>query len=355
MTQSVYRQLQQKLDQLSLGFPATESGIEIKILQHLFTLEDAALALSLTPQLETAHSIAKRLDLPVDQTAARLEKMTQKGLIFRVKKAGTSRYAIIAAVHGIFEFQAKTMAPDLAQMIDQYHSQGFEENMAQSAQYFVRVIPVGESIETAHHVAPYEDALEILKSKDKIVVTDCFCRKSSQTLDKGCHKPMETCFFFGSMGQYYLDTGMGRQVSLDEAGNILKNCRDQGLVTQPATAQNPTGMCNCCGDCCGPLKSVKNYPRPAELVFSNHIAACDKDECTGCEACLDRCQMEALVLGEDGTIDLLEHRCIGCGLCITTCPAEALTLVPKPGKKPRIPPETTGAQFMEMAKSRGLI
>jgi hypothetical protein len=37
MSENVYRKLQKQLDQYSLGFPATESGIEIKILKSLFT------------------------------------------------------------------------------------------------------------------------------------------------------------------------------------------------------------------------------------------------------------------------------------------------------------------------------
>ena len=58
------------------------------------------------------------------------------------------------------------------------------------------------------------DAVEILKSKPRIVVTDCICRKRTEVVEKGCGKPMEACFMFGSMGQYYLDRDMGRKVSL---------------------------------------------------------------------------------------------------------------------------------------------
>jgi len=64
------------------------------------------------------------------------------------------------------------------------------------------------------------------------------------------------------MGQYYLDKNMGREVSLAEATTILENCRDAGLVTQPATSQNPSGMCNCCGDCCGVLNALSKHPKP---------------------------------------------------------------------------------------------
>jgi hypothetical protein len=74
---------------------------------------------------------------------------------------------------------------------------------------------------------------------------------------------------FGSMGQYYLDRDMGREISLGEAIDILVQCREDNLVTQPATSQNPSGMCNCSSDCCGVLKALNKHPKQAEIVFSN--------------------------------------------------------------------------------------
>ncbi|MFH1243360.1 MAG: hypothetical protein V1689_13505 [Pseudomonadota bacterium] len=41
MHKQIYRKLQKQLDQYSLGFPATESGVELKILERLFSEEDA--------------------------------------------------------------------------------------------------------------------------------------------------------------------------------------------------------------------------------------------------------------------------------------------------------------------------
>jgi len=62
MAEDIFRTLQERLDKYSLGFPATESGIEIAILRELFSEEDAALFLSLTPEPEPAEAIAERID-----------------------------------------------------------------------------------------------------------------------------------------------------------------------------------------------------------------------------------------------------------------------------------------------------
>ncbi|HOO46991.1 MAG TPA: 4Fe-4S ferredoxin, partial [Deltaproteobacteria bacterium] len=101
MKQDIFRNLQERLDTYSLGFPATQSGVEIEILKRLFCEEDAELFLALTPILEDPQSIAKRLDKPVDELSAHLEKMSSKGLLFRLKKGDSVKYGAIPFMHGL--------------------------------------------------------------------------------------------------------------------------------------------------------------------------------------------------------------------------------------------------------------
>jgi ferredoxin len=352
MGKDIYRQLQERLDMYSVGFPATESGIEITILKRMFSEKDATLFLSLTPKLEPPNVIADRLGQNEAETAVHLEDMAGRGLLFRLKKGDSCKYGAIPFVHGLFEFQVKRLEKDFAELVNAYFDNDFYQAMAKSADNFLRTVPIQQSIDLTQNVAAYEDACELIRNQSVIVVTDCICRKLRKSVNTGCDKLMEACFMFGSMAQYYLDHNMGRRVEADEAIRILSEAQAQGLVTQPATAQNPGGMCNCCGDCCGVLKSLNLYPKPAEMVFSNHFAAVDADACVGCEACLDRCQMNALAMvDEKAVVD--RDRCIGCGLCVTTCPSEAIRLEPKAEK--RIPPLTSGDQMMAMASKRGLI
>ncbi|MBU4567244.1 MAG: 4Fe-4S binding protein [Desulfarculus sp.] len=355
MPNDIFRALQKRLDKFSMGFPATESGIEIKILEHLFSPEDAELFLSLSHRLEPAAAIAARLGQDEAELTQRLEDMAGRGLLFRLKKGDAAKFGAIPFVHGLFEFQVKDLSPELAAMVKEYSDEAFDKAMQQGADYFLRTIPVGRSVDITRHVAVFDDAVEILKSKDQIVITDCICRKKEQVTDGDCGKPLEACFMFGSMGQYYLDRGMGRVISLDEGVKILEKCREAGLVTQPATTTNPSGMCNCCGDCCGVLGALRKHPKPAEMVFSNWFAQVSQDDCTGCETCLERCQMDAIVLNDDGLAGVRLDRCIGCGLCVVACPTEAIELLPKPEDQQRVPPASAGEQMMRMAQKRGLM
>ena len=355
MTETIFRSLQQRLDQYSLGFPATESGIEIQILETLFTENDAQVFLALSPKLEAPEEIAPRIAKTADEAAQTLSDMAERGLLFALKKGETIRYGAIPFVHGLFEFQVNRMDRELAALVRQYMDEEFKEALSFSLSNFLRVIPVHQSLETRTRVAAYEDAMKIIEKADPVVISGCSCRKSAQLIDQACGKPLEVCFMFNSMGQYYLDHGMGRKIDLKEAGQILARAHEAGLVTQPATSQNPSGMCNCCGDCCGPLTSLKGHPKPAEMVFTNHTARVDEDLCTGCETCVERCQMAAFSLDDDACAHINPDRCIGCGLCVTTCPTQAIQLIRKSDEAYQVPPETSFDQMMSMAKKRGVI
>lgn len=352
MSDNIYRDLQQYLDTMSLGFPPTKSGIELKILRKLFSEKDARLYLSLTAELKTPEDIAAGLGRDAVELAVHLQDMRDRGLLFSTRKGETTKYGTIAYVHGIFEFQLKRVDQELAQMFSEYFDESFAKAILISASSFVRTIPVQESLDAGHTVASFEDAAHILRSQKTISVADCICRKEKIIEGKeGCSKPLEVCFMFGSMAKYYIDQKLGRQVDADEAVRLLTEAQKAGLVTQPSTAQNPGGMCNCCGDCCGVLRALNLSDKPARHVTANYQAAVDTGSCVGCEACLDRCQMNAITMQGD-LAEINHDRCIGCGLCVLGCPSVSIHMVPK--ETQALLPLGTLDQMKQMAKARGL-
>jgi len=48
----VYERLRERLDMFPQGFPKTEGGVELEVLQHLFTPEEAEIMLHLGPRPE---------------------------------------------------------------------------------------------------------------------------------------------------------------------------------------------------------------------------------------------------------------------------------------------------------------
>lgn len=352
MPGQVYYDLREQLDQYSLGFPETKSGVEMKILERLFTPEEAAMYMKLSLTLETPDALAKRLGRDSNEVTSLLEQMAEKGLVFRVKKERSAKYGAVPFVVGWWEYQLKDLDKELAELFDQYLRETFRKEAIAKAPP-LRTVPINKSIDYSWPVAPYEDVRAIIKSKDRITVAKCICRVQQGLLDKGCDKPLEVCFQFGSHGQYYVDKGMARFITQEEALAIIDKCEEAGLVPQPFAAQEIGGMCNCCGDCCEILRSIKLHPKPAEKVFTNYYAQVDPESCSGCATCTDRCQMEAIEVGADDVAEVDRDRCIGCGLCTTTCPEKAVILQRKPESERREPPVSGQDYFMNLASLRG--
>ncbi len=349
---NMYEKLRERLDDMAVGFPTTESGVEMRILKKLFTEAQAELFVKLRPLPESPPDIAKRLDMNVDSLADQLEEMAKRGLIFRVRKGDNVRYAAVPYVVGIFEFQVKHMDEEFARDHEEYFETVFGKTIQGFETPVLRTVPIDRNLVVEYPVAPFEDVLEIIENQKTIAIAPCVCRTTKDLVGERCDKPMENCFSFGSHAAYYVDNGMGRYITKDEAKKIVIANEKAGLVMQPFNSQKAGGMCSCCGCCCGILRGIKTQPYPAEAVKSNYFAVVDPDECTGCETCLERCQMEAFDMVDDiAEVEL--KRCIGCGLCVTTCPTEAITLQAKAEDRQYEPPKTGGETYIRIASERG--
>lgn len=349
---TIYQKLRKQLDQYSVGFPEAKSGVDVKILQKLYTEQEAELFLDLSMQLESPTSLAGRTNRDVTVTTELLETMAKKGLVFRKRKQETNYYAAIPFVIGSFEFQLNRMDKELAQMVEEYFNEAYLHNLGEFLPP-LRTIPVNQSLDASQKVAHYSDARQIIKSKDQIAIANCICRTQKNLLEESCGKPLEVCFVFGSHAEYYLENKMARLISQEEALAILDQCEKAGLVHQPANMINPGGMCNCCGDCCGVLRALNKLSKPAEQVTNNYWASVDPGLCSGCELCIERCQMQAIYMNEDQISTINRDRCIGCGLCVTSCPTEAMSMIVKPEEKHYLPPENGMDLMMKTAEKRG--
>ena len=93
----VYRQLQRHIDSMPVPFPATESGVELRLLRRLFSPSEAAVALALSAVPEPVERIHRRLPHPrpgvVDLRRA-LEVLAARGAVLSGTVKHRSRRSI---------------------------------------------------------------------------------------------------------------------------------------------------------------------------------------------------------------------------------------------------------------------
>jgi Na+-translocating ferredoxin:NAD+ oxidoreductase subunit B len=352
MEDDAYRRLAQHLDRLPGGFPPTEDGVELRILQRLFTPDEARLAVHCTLIPETAAVIARRAGISMEEASRRLEAMAQRGLLFNIRIEGRpTLYMAAQYVIGIWEYHVKDLDPDLIRDMNAYIPRLMDPEVWKKSPQ-LRTVPVGRSIPASASVLPYERAEELVRARKRFLVAPCICRTEHRMMGEGCDRPVETCLVFDLGADFYERNGLGRRIDLDEALDILKQADRAGLVLQPSNARKVINICCCCGCCCQVLKTLKRYPAPATLVSSPFIAALDPETCKGCGVCVDRCQMDALEMNED-KVCLDPKRCIGCGLCVSTCPTGSLTLSRKPDEEHSDIPGTMVESAIRLGRTRG--
>jgi Na+-translocating ferredoxin:NAD+ oxidoreductase subunit B len=325
--QSPYELLATHLEKLPGGFARTASGVELRILNRLFTPDEAWVAAHTSVLPESLKVVAFRSHLSVPKTKEILDCLVEKRLISNFQVHGKTQYMAQQFVVGFWEGQVDHLTRDLVEEFEEYFPAYADTGLwGKSPQ--LRVIPVKKSISLQSRVMPYEQVTSILDEHKGFAVANCICRQEQQLLGHDCGKPLETCLAFDGAVEYFIQTGRGREISREEAGALIDLAEKTGLVLQPGNTRNPGNICMCCGDCCGVLRSIKRMPKPANEVATDYYAVLDAKLCNGCKVCLKRCQMEALAI-TDGKACLDRDRCIGCGLCVSTCKTGALSLVRK--------------------------
>jgi NAD-dependent dihydropyrimidine dehydrogenase PreA subunit/predicted transcriptional regulator len=326
----IYQKLRERLDMFPQGFPETESGVELEILRDLFSPEEAEIMLSLRPSAETVSAVAERMGRDEKELGERLYDMSKRGLILRFRASEEQVFYFLAPwVVGMWEFQLKNLNSENIQRYEKYHNEAMVPERRRTKTAGFRVIPVEEEVKANPEVETSEMVSEIIESSTRFAVADCICRKEAQMFGHACDRLMEACMMFDMAADYYVENELAREITKEEAERILEKAEEDGLVHH---SSNHLGkrmfICNCCGCCCKALGFVTKHGNPDAIARSNYYAVIDQDECTSCEVCVDRCQVDAIQMEDDVAVADREA-CIGCGLCISTCPTECISLTHK--------------------------
>jgi Na+-translocating ferredoxin:NAD+ oxidoreductase subunit B len=340
---NIYRELQLHLDKLPVGYPATESGVEIELLKYFFNTEEAKAALSLGLTTSSIRRIRNRyrkrfeIDITPEELQSVLDRLFMKGCIRRSSKAPYG-YANAFLAIGMFEYHVDDLTPELIEILHRYNDEGFMNEFFRTLLPQLRTSPHMKAIVPEHRIDTYDNMREyVSRTKEVIAVANCVCKQGEAILGDTCKiagDEIEVCIVFGEGS--YLERNRARIISRDECLAILDRAEDKGLVIQPGNSLQAFCICLCCGCCCGVLTSAKKFEKPAELFATNYYAVIDEERCSGCGICIKRCQMDAITRVDKKKVKISIDRCIGCGLCVTKC-AEGAAALKRKAKKTKPP------------------
>ena len=355
MPPSPYQQLATRLDSLPNGFPPTADGVELRLLEMIFTPEEAGLAAQLRLTLETAPEVAERIGRDPREIRNLLKGLARKMLITVGKTENGLGYGIMPFVVGIYEMQFASLDAEMAQVFEDYYQKAFAGVMQVTPQ-FHRIVPVSETIQAGMEINPFESAADIVAGANAWGVVDCICRKQQALIGNPCEHPLDVCMILSKRPGAFDGSPVIQAQTQAEALATLKRAAEAGLVHSVSnTQEDVTYICNCCTCSCGILRGISEMGIANVIARSAFVNQVDEDLCQGCEICVDYCQFNALSLDEEsGIVAVKEVSCVGCGVCVPACPDEALSLVRRPEDEILPIPATKYEWREERSQARGL-
>ena len=352
MPPNPYQLLARRLDSLPNGYPPSPDSLEIKLLERLYTPQEAELASLLRLTLENSRQIAERTGGDHQEVRDMLKSMAKRGLINAGRIEGGLGYGLLPFVVGIYEMQVESLDAEMAQLFEQYYQQSFGSvlNIEPAVH---RVIPVGESVQVDMQIRPYESASDIVKNASAWGVVDCICRKQKALIGDPCDHPVEVCMMLNQNAGAFDNSSYIRALTLEEALDTLQIAAEAGLVHSVSNNQHGESyICNCCTCSCGILRGISELGIANAVAKSAFVNTVDEDLCLACEDCLEYCQFNALSMDFTAQVDQL--RCVGCGVCVQACPENALILVRRPEQEVVPVPGSKSEWMQQRAAARHL-
>lgn len=301
-----------------------------KIIPQLFEMiadnDDAELLMQMPG---SPAELALKVNKPEETITDKCRELYVKGLAFKSFRDGQTKFKMCRdiiqfhdgtilwpdatpAYHDLWQKFMEVEWPDYARMIT---------SIIPTA--FTRVIAVEESVDPGQQqVLDMDSVNNIIASAENLAVTKCTCR----VIAHKCDKPLEACIQVDNAAKYTIDRGTGREITKDEALSILRECEEKGLVHVTMNkAHVGHFICNCCECCCQTLPLIISE-RLNLTAPSRFSAVVDKELCSGCGTCLERCKFDAIDIVDDVAL-IKSENCLGCGLCSVTCPETSIKLV----------------------------
>jgi len=314
--------------------------------------------LNVSPKSMTLSRFSKRIKKSQDKALRIIERLIDQDCVW---KSGTKepKYSInlTPLLHNLPTIRYFEFPEEKAKKLAELSYKNFVEEKwyktysgSPETQTF-RVIPVQKSLKTQTLIMPYDEVEKIIDNARYICLAKCMCKTRTEFMGvRECKNkyPLETCMPLNQGAKYYIERGLGREISKKEAKELCKEFNKMGLIhtTENFSDDRHTLLCNCCPCCCNPLGGITKWDKPNSVAAANYIAEVKSPkECERCETCVEKCIFKAIILNEGGP-EINNERCMGCGVCVVNCPSGVIDLK-------RIEKEKTPRSFLELGLKIG--
>ncbi len=361
MSEKVYTKLAKHLSSLGMGYPEKEELLEI--LKENFTPLEAEVALAIPTKViplepVPVSEIEPLLNIKGEELKCILSNLAQRGLLFSKRmEDGQTGYALQQFGYGFpqtffWKGEHTPRAKRMAELIAKYSKRDqLLEAYGKTETKPFRYIPASQAIDPEEHaVFPFEMMEEVIKRVHRIALAHCPCRMTARLLGKGCNHPIENCIKYDDLADYLIEKGIGREISKEEALDILQKAEEAGLVHFVDNARDGIKhTCNCCGCCCWSVGTIRRKRIPRDVLMATYfLRETDKERCSGCGKCVEICPVNVIKMeGDFPVVD--KEWCIGCGVCAVPCPSGAIRLIRKSNA---LPPKDFKELHQEILRER---
>ena len=288
-----------------------ENAPEYYCMENIVSDDEADIAIAAGLRKErTAGWLAAKVGKTVAEIQPALDNLVYYGVFRRVysEELGEDTYFMQIFAPGILEMMVNNQPlmaahPEVGRAFEEYTRLRMQAMgpILPDGYGLMRVIPVESAIEGLPGVTDDERLSYYLNKYDTFSVSPCSCRASRTLLGDGCgHLAEDMCVQMGKGAEHYIRSGRARQISREEAYEILKRAEENGLMHDIPNIEGSgetSAICNCCACACFGLRAGMMFGA-RDAIRSNFVAEVDEAKCVACAQCVEVCPGNALKLGQ---------------------------------------------------------
>ena len=288
-----------------------ENAPEYYCMENIVSDDEADIAIAAGLRKErTAGWLAAKVGKTVAEIQPALDNLVYYGVFRRVysEELGEDTYFMQICAPGILEMMVNNQPlmaahPEVGRAFEEYTRLRMQAMgpILPDGYGLMRVIPVESAIEGLPGVTDDERLSYYLNKYDTFSVSPCSCRASRTLLGDGCgHLAEDMCVQMGKGAEHYIRSGRARQISREEAYEIVKRAEENGLMHDIPNIEGSgetSAICNCCACACFGLRAGMMFGA-RDAIRSNFVAEVDEAKCVACAQCVEVCPGNALKLGQ---------------------------------------------------------